>query len=118
MASIDAKVLDWMAAGDTGISSETMAAHLTGRRRSWPSYPHDPADLGRCLRLLEAVPELRARLPQMATLSPEWAALVARWDEVEASMLDEVGIRWEKARSAPATYALMRSIIDGARRAA
>ena len=34
--------------------------------------------------LLDAVPEWRARLGEMAKVGPEWAALVERWAELEA----------------------------------
>lgn len=62
------------------------------------------------------MPELRPRFERMASVSPEWAALVARWSEIECSHLDEVGLGWTKARSASKTYALMREVIDGARK--
>lgn len=45
----------------------------------------------------------------------QWAALIARWDEVEASHLEEVGLGWTKAWLAPKTYALMQEILDSAR---
>jgi hypothetical protein len=47
----------------------------------------------------------------MAEVCPKWAALVARWDEVEASHLAEVGLGWTKSQEAPKTYALMDSIL-------
>jgi hypothetical protein len=111
----------WLAHGSRGISSNTMFSVLTGvdALRDWrPSHPHDPADFDRCLRLLAEVPELRHKLPKMAEQSPEWAALVERWDEIEQSHLNEVGLGWTKASSAPATYELMRGVLDGVRRAA
>lgn len=46
-------------------------------------HPRDPADLGRCLRLLNLEPECRKRLPEMSAASPEWAALIANWRELE-----------------------------------
>jgi hypothetical protein len=116
-----AGLVEWLAGGERGVSSNTIVEHLTG----WPALkgwsgdiPHDPDDLDRCLKLLAAVPLLRVMLPAMATHSPEWAAMVARWDEVEASHLDEVGLGWTKARSAPKTYAMMRQIIDAQRKTA
>lgn len=116
-----AGLVQWLAGGPRGVSSNTMVQHLTG----WPALsgrwdgkgdvPHDPDDLDRCLQLLEAVPLLRVMLPQMATHSPQWAAMVQHWAEIEASHLDEVGLRWTKARSAPKTYALMRKVLDAVR---
>lgn len=105
----------WLANGRRGTSSNTMFSVLTGvdaLSGSEGSYPHDPDDLDRCLALLHDVPELRPRLPLMAKASPAWAALVANWDQIEALHLDEVGLNWTKARSAPKTYKLMRVILN------
>jgi hypothetical protein len=112
-------LVEWLAGGARGVSSNTIVQHLTGwpaLRDCRPDVPHDPADLDRCLQLLRDVPALRPLMPKMATQSKMWAAMVARWDEVESSHLSEVGLGWTKAREAPKTYALMRSIIDGARK--
>lgn len=112
--------LDWMLTSrDTGASSIAILAHMMGFPRPEPggwSYPSDPADLGRCLRLLERFPHWRARLPEMAALSPEWAALVGHWGSLAGMMEKEVGIRWEKGRKANATYDAMKSVIKRARR--
>lgn len=106
-------VINWIATGSVGVSSECMALWLAfGERSQMPLEPADPDDLDRCLRLLKAAPGLRERLPKMAEVSPRWAALMARWDEVETCHLDEVGLGWTKARTAPKTFALMRSILD------
>lgn len=105
--------LRWLATGEVGVSSECMAFWLAFQIRTrMPRHPADPADLDRCLRLLDAAPGLRARLAGMATVSPEWAALVARWPEVEALFIQEVGLGWAKGSRAPQTYALMRAILD------
>jgi len=107
------KILNWLGTGRVGASSKAMALHLCGAPCDG-SYPHDPDDLNRCLLFLEAVPEARAELSRMATLNKVWEALVARWDEIEAAFLAEVGRDWCKARSAPNTYRLMRNVIDSA----
>ena len=120
--SLARQVANWMANGERGISSETMAFWLAFGERNGQhpthNYPHDPADFDRCLRLLAAAPLLRVLLPKMAEVGPVWAALVTRWDEIERSHLEEVGLGWTKARSAPKTYTLMRAVIDGARSSA
>lgn len=107
----------WLAAGERGTSSETIFTHLTGVNalgNDRADHPHDPDDLDRCLALLNQVPELRAGFGRMAEVSPEWAALVKHWAEIEQSHLDEVGLGWTKAKSAPRTYALMRKVIEQA----
>jgi hypothetical protein len=77
----------WLKTGERGISSETMVEHLTGfpclSPHFGPSHPLDPSDFGRCMKLLNAVPELRLRLDEMRTLSPVWNALVDNWDRFE-----------------------------------
>lgn len=78
--------------------------------KSGGDHPYDPDDLNRCLLFLEAVPEAREHMDKLREISPIWAKLVDRWAEVEASFLDEVGLDWCKARSAPKTYALMKSV--------
>lgn len=107
------RLLKWSLGCDTGASSKFMASWLlaVAKPDCWREYPSDPSDLGRCLRLLRIVPELSADFARMAHAGPVWAALVARWGELERSMAEECGIDGEKQREAPRTYALMNSII-------
>lgn len=82
----------WLASDRVGESSRWMAKTLTGYWGApWTeyAYPHDPSDFGRCLGLLDACPELRDRLPEMAATGREWAALVAHWEELEALLREE-----------------------------
>lgn len=111
---IQRKTLRWLADGETGESSETMAYWLAFNiKRGWGvCHPHDPADFDRCLKLLAAVPELRPDLPRMRELGPAWSALVSRWIEIETCFLSEAGLGWANAARAPKTFVLMRSILD------
>lgn len=109
----------WLLSDDTGISSRAIARHLSRhagmatpipREKHWhgnDSHPRDRGDFGRCYRLLEAVPELRSHLAKMAELSPEWAGLVAVWDELESLYREEL-----PSGNAPKLYARIKSIID------
>ena len=54
---------DWLLSRDTGISSETILAVMTGSEIERPGVPHDTADFGRCHRLLGHFPEWRSRMP-------------------------------------------------------
>lgn len=114
--SIPLGALRWVAGDHVGNSSMAIFSHMVGvnPHRGW-APPWDPADLSRCLRLLRAVPEWRARLPEMSERSKIWKALVARWDELETCMQDEVGWDWSKGKSAPQTYALMKQVIENKR---
>lgn len=112
-------VVSWLANGETGTSSKCMAMWLAfGKRTSdaFGAYPYDPDDMDRCLKLLHIAPGLRELLPKMAEMNKTWAALVERWDEIEEMQMDEIGLGWTKARSAPRTYALMQEVITGARK--
>lgn len=119
MTPTQSATIAWLAgAYARGMSSRTMAYWLAfSTIPSDVNHPHDPADFDRCLQLLAAVPALREDLGLMAHLSTEWAALVDRWDDIERSHLEEVGLGWTKARSAPRTYELMRGILDKVHRA-
>ena len=104
----------WLADGERGISSNTMFEYLTGVKatRGWGrSHPRDPGDFRRCRLLLERVPDLVPLLPRMAEVSPVWAALVAGWDSLCATMDAECPY-WRTGRggSAPKTYEMMRAI--------
>lgn len=84
----------WLTNGDTGISSKTiwsvMMNRSIGDRYFRPSVPSDPSDFGRCYRLLKVMPSWRARLGEVAAQYPEWAGLVAAWDELTALYEEEL----------------------------
>lgn len=105
------KLLNWFATGRVGASSRAIAQKMMGLGSAPErSHPRDPDDLNRCLLLLEAVPEIRDHMDEVAELSETWAKLVERWDEVEQCFLDEVGLNWTKGHKASRTYELMKSI--------
>lgn len=103
--------MEWLLESDCGLSSKALMARMLGASARPMNYPHDPADLGRCLRLLQRVPAWRARIGEMAACGKCWAALVSQWDEIASAMEAEVGIDWSKGCSAPKTYALMKSVL-------
>ena len=115
MNKVQDDVAEWLVNGETGSSSKCMAMWLAFGKveKKWQHevYPRDPSDIKRCIKLLHAAPGLRALMPNMSNVNRHWAALVARWDEVEEMFLNEVG-----TGSAPKTYALMKSIYDAVRR--
>ncbi|PHI31203.1 hypothetical protein [Budvicia aquatica] len=69
----------WLTSDDTGLSSKFMASVLSGQFITENRYPLDPADFGRCVRLIRAVPELEPSLSQMRDFGKEWAAVVNNW---------------------------------------
>lgn len=102
---------EWFANGERGISSDTIVMHLTGRiHPRYPDHPYDPSDVRRCELLLRRVPLLRLVFGEMATLSPVWAAFVARWDDIVALMEEEVPGCLDRRvdGAAPKAYALIQ----------
>lgn len=75
-------LMAWLASDDVGRSSKFMAWVLSGHLFPKPEfgYPHDPDDLGRCIRLVRAVPELAERVQVMSEHGKEWAAVAENWD--------------------------------------
>lgn len=77
----------WLDSDDTGSSSLYMAWCLSagqfgywqGRKQPEPAYPHDPDDLGRCIRLIEAVPEFGGKIPEMSHRGAHWLAVTTNW---------------------------------------
>lgn len=100
----------WIVSYDTGVSSKTIWAVMMGAisgQEPWSTFnvPHDPADFGRCYRLLKAIPEWRPRLHEVAERFPKWAPLIAAWDELTALYEEEVA-----SGTAPKLYARMRQL--------
>ena len=118
---IPQSVVNWLATGERGLSSESIVEYLYGLpilerhwRRSAPHYPLDPSDLRRCLLLLADSPETTAQFPRMRAAGPEWARLVDAWAELEQQFLEEIGdLRSPACWSAPQTYAAMKRLLIG-----
>ena len=108
--------LGWLLGTDTGISSLTLfsvlSRHGTVARakigRWQPDAPQDPADFGRCLRLLDLIPSWRGRLNEVVTAHPFWGPLVREWDRLEALYREEVP---NHTGNAPRLYAAMQPLI-------
>ncbi|GAB7082343.1 hypothetical protein [Megalodesulfovibrio paquesii] len=111
-ASLPMEAIQWLANGERGLSSNALFTRLTGvdalgrDKKWWRFHPLDPADFRRCVLLLETVPGFREKLPLMCDVSPQWAALVAHWEELEALLVDEYPTGF-----APKTHECMREIL-------
>lgn len=84
MASAGMGLDAWRASDDVGLSSHYLASVLDGGFVREYAHPADGDDFGRCVRLLDAVPEFRERLEKMRTKSEEWSRLVDCWAEAES----------------------------------
>ncbi|MEX3764493.1 hypothetical protein [Paraburkholderia phenoliruptrix] len=80
---------NWLINGNVGVSSKTMAAIALGAtttsagEHGWGvDAPHDPADFGRCYRLVQKVPEIREFFPRIAKKVKPFAGILKHWDEL------------------------------------
>lgn len=106
--SIKQHIALWLANGETGLSSKTIAFYLGfGIIPKWASHPEDVGDFSRCVQLLDAVPELRADILRMKGVSKVWEALSENWLELERLYEKERG-----NAKCPETYAAIRKIVD------
>lgn len=101
---------EWLAGPDTGISSKTIWCVMTGQKsfepflKGWgPGKPHDPADFGRCYRLLKLFPEWRARIGEMKQVG--WGKLVDNWPELERLYEEEA-----PSGNAPKLFAVLKEL--------
>lgn len=95
---------DWLRGPDVGMSSETICrllGNLGPPQR--PTWPHDPADFGRCYRLVKMF-GWQSRMHEVAAAYPNtpWVPLVREWSKLTALYEEEL-----PRASAPQTYALM-----------
>ncbi|GGR62747.1 hypothetical protein GCM10008959_25990 [Deinococcus seoulensis] len=109
---------DWALSGDTGVSSLCIARILTGRDEpgSVHNYPYDNGDLGRCLRLIRAVPQARDAVRALAERPGHhvWAEMHAIWDTLtEQAQQDGVtDHRSTFGKGRNATDRMLRAAID------
>lgn len=106
-----AAVAEWLKIGERGMSSDAMCKTIFGIPSSaGTDHPHDPDDLSRCIKFLDAAcSEGADRLElaaQMREVSPEWHALAEHWQEIEESFVAEEGNR------KPETYKLMKRLLN------
>jgi hypothetical protein len=94
------KAINWLDNGRVGLSSATMCGtffpQLKDHHKLKDKYdydgnleinhPHDNGDFSRCVKFLDAVPEVRARMDELKPLSKEWKNLVEKWDQIESLM--------------------------------
>lgn len=74
--------IGWLLSNDTGTSSKTICAVMTGSDIPRPDVPYDLDDFGRCYRLLKLFPEWVERMPEVGRKFPEWGPMVAEWEKL------------------------------------
>ncbi|MEN6421298.1 MAG: hypothetical protein ABFD76_05065 [Smithella sp.] len=104
---------EWILSDDTGTSSKTIWAVMMGVvtkpgtkcKNNRYDIPYDPADFGRCYRLLSYFPDWRANIKKMGIIFPKWKPFADRWEEFEALYLEE-----KISGKAPKLYKLMEEL--------
>jgi hypothetical protein len=90
-----ASALRWISGRDTGISSKTMFAALSGADIGpkklncfeGRDIPKDMDDFGRCYRLILAVPEWRDYLGRVSMVFPAWTPFIREWETLQSLYL-------------------------------
>lgn len=104
----------WAENGEHGVSSKTMFNHLSKTlhvrrlKNDREDHPYDPDDFKRCYKLLQAVPQWKARIGELKTLSPVWSKLVDNWDKLTEMYEQNVAEDWNNYKKV-GMYELMES---------
>lgn len=115
LKSLERRVISWLLSDDTGASSTSICAHMLGEPCEGYA-PSDCSDLGRCLRLLDVVPDWGLRVHEMAAYGPDWKGLIAHWDQIVSLYQHEGGVPINKRPRSPETYRAMKlAIAEGYR---
>lgn len=102
------KILYWLANGQTGVSSKTIAFEMVDIYYGDSCHPLDPADFHRCIGLIHFIPEIKTRLNEMKSVSPQWRVLVDNWNQLEKLLTLEIAETGKLG--APKTYNLMQEL--------
>lgn len=102
------KPSDWARGRDIGVSAGSIYTAMTGDYSPCGRYdvPHDPADFGRCYRLLNYFPEWRSRMANLSRKWPIWEPFVTHWSELEALYVEEL-----PTGTAPRLYEAMQRLL-------
>lgn len=94
--TISERANEWICSDDTGTSSKTIWAVMQRTKARDRDVPYDAGDFGRCYRLLELIPEWRARLDDVARAQPAWVGIVREWAKLEALYRDVLASNWSR----------------------
>ena len=109
---------EWLISGERGLSREAIVKAATNApdyQDAMHDWPRDPADLRRCILLLEAAPWVWKGVTTMARESPKWAAMEANWKKLDRILRAEIGqeLALEPGLEAPLTYDRMQALLYG-----
>ncbi len=101
----------WIANGHVGMSSKTMWSHFMGLKSFEINHPYDPDDFSRCYRLLQAVPEWKGRVAELASLSSAWKGLAENWQKLTEMYEENERTQWKNGKSI-GMYQFMRKLTE------
>lgn len=117
MKTDEQRAIAWLLSEDTGTSSTSILAHMLGEHYEDVDAPHDPSDLGRCVRLLALFPAWVPRMGEMAKYGPAWAGLVEDWQKIVDLYHAESAQHSESRQPSVQTYRAMKlAIANGYRK--
>lgn len=112
MSDLAMKVLEWQSKGHVGVSSATMASIALGMKKNFYhshfGAPSDPADLNRCMKLVDELPEIRGHFNSIGEMVPEFKPLLDHWDEITGLLREELS---NPDKRAPKTYKRMKELL-------
>lgn len=100
---------NWSTGDDTGLSSRFLSRLALDLEVSYPDYPCDPSDFGRCYRMVALLSseDKNDLFLKAEKASTKWQTIIENWEELEKLYLEEcTGEQW----SAPKLYALMKNL--------
>lgn len=107
---IEQKAMWWIANGHVGMSSKTMWLHFMGQKIERVNHPYDPDDFSRCYKLLEAVPEWKLRILELAKLSTPWKNLSENWEKLTQMFEENRRNDWQTHKKI-GMYEFMQTLI-------
>ncbi|EBH8908926.1 hypothetical protein [Salmonella enterica] len=113
MSDLAMKVLKWQTKGHVGISSATMAAIALGLEKNFYhglfDAPRDPADLRRCMMLVDEIPEIKDSFPLIAKKVKRFSPILREWDSLIALLKFELK---RPDKRAPKTYKWIKELLS------
>lgn len=95
---LNKKMMSWISGKDTGLSSITLWSAIMHTENHSPSIPYDPADFGRCWRLLRFCDETTKEmaLKEVASRYEIWIPFVKYWKDLtklfESGKVEELSV--------------------------
>ena len=108
------RIIKWFLNGNTGMSSKTIVAAVTGIPYKDARTPADPSDFKRCSELLKTLGMSRdSILEKVLATYPDWGHLCVNWDELE-EILEGALDRGDK--SSPELYERIKALTSKEKR--